>query len=102
MKDFSRLAGGLRTFSLLLDLQRDRLSRLLQQADGFAQRFPLQTAAVDGQNTISDVDRTGPATRDYSKHTEKQHRQTDGVRAPCRKSWKKFTHNNTIKKPNKA
>lgn len=37
-----------RTFSLLLDLQGDRLARLLQQTDGFTQRLPLQAAAVDG------------------------------------------------------
>lgn len=37
-----------RTLSLLLDLQGDRLARLLQQTDGFAQRLPLQAAAVDG------------------------------------------------------
>lgn len=37
-----------RTLSLLLDLQGDCLACLLQQTDGFAQRLPLQAAAVDG------------------------------------------------------
>lgn len=50
----------LRTFSLLLDLQRDRLARLLQQTDGFTQRFPLQAAAVDRKNTVAYMDRTSP------------------------------------------
>lgn len=59
----------LHTFSLLLDLQGDRLSCLLQQTDGFAQRFPFQAAAVYGQDTISHMDRTGPAA----------HNNTDNV-----------------------
>ncbi|KAG7251689.1 hypothetical protein CRUP_005184, partial [Coryphaenoides rupestris] len=42
--------------------QCDSLPRLLQQADGFAERLALQTAAVDGQDTVSHVDRTRPAS----------------------------------------
>lgn len=49
------------TLPLLLDLQRDRLPRLLQQTDGLAQRLPLQAAAVDGQDAVAHVNGARPA-----------------------------------------
>lgn len=48
------------TFSLLLDLQCDRLPCHLQQVDGLTERFALQTVAVNGQDAITNVDGSSP------------------------------------------
>lgn len=50
-----------RTVTLFLDLEGDRLPGHLQEVDGLAQRFPLQTDAIDGQDSVPDVDGPGPA-----------------------------------------
>lgn len=55
------MSGRVRTLALLLDLQGDGFSSLLQQEDGFTQRFPLQTAAVDGQDPVAHMDGSRPA-----------------------------------------
>lgn len=55
------MSGRVRTLALLLDLQGDGLSGLLQQEDGFTQWLPLQTAAVDGQDPVTHMDGSRPA-----------------------------------------
>lgn len=57
-----------RTVGLFLDLEGDGFSCHLQQVYGFTERLPLQTDAVDGQNTIADVNGSSPVRTD-NKHT---------------------------------
>lgn len=50
-----------RAVRLFFDLERDRLPGRLQEVDGLAQRFALQTDPVDGQHTVPDVNGPRPA-----------------------------------------
>lgn len=55
------------TICLFLNFQGYSLSCHLQQVDGFTQRLSLQAAAIDGQDSISDVDRSSPGTPDRGR-----------------------------------
>ncbi len=48
------------TFRSLLDLECNRVSSGLQEVDGLAQRFSLETHVIDGQNTVTDMKSTSP------------------------------------------
>lgn len=48
------------TVQLLLDLQGDGLTSHLQEVDGLTQRPALEANAVDGQDTVPNVDRASP------------------------------------------
>ncbi len=48
------------TFRSLLDLECNRVSGGLQEVDGLAQRFSLETHVIDGQNTVTDMKSTSP------------------------------------------
>lgn len=59
------------TVELLLDFESDGLAGHLEQVDGFTQRLPFQTDAVDSQDPIAHVNSPCPGhTRKKTKNAQ--------------------------------